>query len=285
MSYLENYSKPIGETIGSRVSCRTYQDRLLTGDDKTKLLDFCRIVDQGLHGEKISFHLAEYDAADLKKRKLAGYGIFKNARCFLAGTIEKSDFHNVSYGYVMEHVVLKATELGLGTCWAGDFDPYLIKDVPITDKQTIPAILWVGYAADVKSFIDRTARFVLRASRRKDWDNLFFNGEFDTPLTPDNAGPYKEPLELLRLAPSSRNSQPWRVVREKDGKSHHFFRKPRNTRSGQKKMHDIDMGIAMCHFELGVEQNKLHGKWTHIDTHVARLPQNTHYMISWATEG
>ena len=174
MSYFENYNKPIAETIRSRISCRTYKDRLLEENDKIKLLNFCNIVDRGLYGEKVSFHLAEYDAADLKKMKLAGYGIFKNARSFLAGAIERSDFHNASYGYAAEHVVLKATELGLGTCWAGDFDPYLIENIPVTDKQVIPAILWVGYATDRKSIIDKTARFVLRASRRKDWNTLFF---------------------------------------------------------------------------------------------------------------
>jgi nitroreductase len=284
MRYLENYSKPIDETIGARVSCRTYQDRLLNEDDKVELLDFCRVVDRGLHEDNISYHFAEYNADDLKKRKLSGYGIFKNARSFLFGAIQRSDLHSMSYGYAMEYVVLKATELGLGTCWAGDFDPYLIKDVPITDKQTIPAILWVGYSTDSKSIIDRTARFVLRASKRRNWVDLFFDGDFDTPLTMSGAGIYKEPLELLRLAPSSRNTQPWRIVKDRGQKGYHFFKKVVNNRFEYRKMHDIDIGIAMCHFELGAMKNKLEGRWRHETPSLRNIPAKTHYMISWTTE-
>ncbi len=283
MTYLENYDKPIAETIRSRVSCRTYLDSQLNEDDKVKLLDFCRGVNRGLQNEKVSFHFAEYNAADLKKRKLAGYGFFRNARSLLAGAIERSDFHNVGYGYAMEYVVLKATELGLGNCWAGDFDPYLIKDVPITDKQVIPAILWVGYATDNKSIIDKTARFVLRASRRKDWNSLFFHGDFNTPLIRDGAGPYKEPLELLRLAPSARNSQPWRIVKDGNQRSYHFFKKVVSKHLEDRGMHDIDIGIAICHFELGTAQHELGGKWQRKDPDLKNVPENTHYMISWTT--
>jgi nitroreductase len=285
MSHLENYNKPIDETIKSRVSCRTYQDRLMNEGDKAALLEFCRTINHGLHDEKIVFHLIEYSLTDLKKRKLAGYGIFKNARSFIMGIIEKSEFHNISYGFALEHMVLKATEMGLSTCWIGDFDPYLIKDVPLTSEQAIPAICVIGYAAYKKSLIEKTTRFVLKASRRKDWSKLFFDGNFQTPLTHDSAGRYTEALELLRLAPSSGNTQPWRVVKDKAGGVFHFYKKVAKRRYEKMKLQDIDIGIAMCHFEFGVTRNKLHGRWQRKDPDMQNIPRNTHYMVSWAIEG
>ena len=35
---------------------------------------------------------------------------------------------------------------------------------------------------------------------------------FAEPLTEEEAGDYQFPLEMLRLAPSAVNKQPWRVV-------------------------------------------------------------------------
>jgi len=284
MGFSDNYQEPIDQTIRKRVSCRTYQDRALTEEDKGRVLDFCRLITRGLHGETISYHLIEHNANDLKKRKLAGYGLFKNARSFIVGIIDKSDFHHVSYGYALEHVILKATELGLGTCWAGDFDPYLIKNVPTNDNQTIPAICLVGYAAAKRTLIEKAARFAIQASRRKDWHKFFFNGDFETPLTADKAGPYTEPLELLRLSPSSGNTQPWRIAKEKKKDAFHFFKKVVNKRYEKKKLHDIDIGVAMCHFELGAAKNGLPGEWQHTEPRVPNIPDDTHYMISWLTE-
>jgi nitroreductase len=284
MAYFDNYKKPIEQTIRSRVSCRTYQDRLLTEDDKAKLLDFCQVIAHGLNGDKISFHFIEYDAANLKKRKLAGYGLFKNARSFIIGVIKKSDFHSISYGYAVEHLVLKATELGIGSCWMGDFDPYLIKDVPISEKQAIPALCLLGYVAGRRTFIEKTARLALGASKRKAWHKLFFQGDFTTQLVPEMAGPYKEPLELLRLAPSSGNTQPWRIVKNQRRNVFHFFKKVVNKRYETKNLHDIDIGIAMCHFELGALKNKLKGRWLREDPSLVKIPAETHYMISWTPQ-
>jgi len=284
MNYLDNYQSPIGQTIKTRVSCRTYQGRLLTEDDKKNLLDFCQLMTRGMHGEKISYRLIEHDAKDLKKRKLAGYGLFKNARSFIIGIIDKSDFHYVSYGYILEHVILKATELGLGTCWAGDFDPNLIRNIPVSDNRIIPAICLVGYAAAKRTLIEKAARLAIRASRRKDWDKFFFDGDFQTPLAPEAAGSYAEPLELLRLAPSSGNTQPWRVVKEKGRGIFHFFKKVVNKRYEKKKLHDIDIGIAMCHFELGAASTHLVGHWKKSEHKIHGVPAGTSYVVSWITD-
>lgn len=281
MSYLEHYAKPIEETVRARVSCRTYEDRPLRDQEKERLLDFCGRLVQGLHGERISFHLAEHRAEDLKGRKLAGYGVFKNARSFLALVIEKSNLQYLTCGYVGEHVVLKATELGLGTCWAGDFDPYLIKEIAVGEKQIVPAIIFVGYAAEKRSLVETVARFVIRASKRHNWERLFFNGDFEHTLARGAAGPYAEALELLRLAPSSGNTQPWRVVKDKDKRLFHFYKKVVLERYEKRKLHDIDIGIAMCHFELGAVNTGLQGIWEQHEPALTHVPQGTRYAVSW----
>ena len=85
----------------------------------------------------------------------------------------------------------------------------------------MPAITPVGYAAEKPSFHEQLMRSTMKSARRKPWKELFFRADFKTPLTEADAGAYAEPLELLRLAPSATNAQPWRVVM--DGQFFHFY--------------------------------------------------------------
>ncbi len=56
------------------------------------------------------------------------------------------EYYQIDLGIAMEHMVLKATELGLGTCWIGWFDENKIKDIlDIPKKIKVPAMLAVGY--------------------------------------------------------------------------------------------------------------------------------------------
>ncbi len=281
MLHFKKFEKPIEEIIESRISCRTYQDQRLKEPDKTRLLTFCDSIQEGLKGEKISFRLVEHDKKSLKGMELTYYGLFKNAQSFLVGIIEHSDSAYVSFGYAFEHAVLKATELGLGTCWFGAFNPELVRNVGIHEYQMIPAICVVGYPAERKTLKEKIARFTIRASRRKDWKDLFFNENFSIPLNKHAAGKYTIPLEYLRLAPSSRNTQPWRIVKQENPIRLHFFKKTVREYCDEKHFHEIDLGIAMCHFELGCAEKNINGAWKTYALNLDDIPAKTSYIMSW----
>jgi hypothetical protein len=128
-------------------------------------------------------------------------------------------------------------------------------------------------------------RVAVGGSRRKPWEELFFDGGFSTPLARESAGAYGAPLEMLRLAPSASNKQPWRIMRQ--GKDWHFFLQrtpgyPGRVPMGLLRIEDIqrvDIGIAMCHFELTAREQGLAGAW------VARASgltaKNMEYVVSW----
>lgn len=66
---------------------------------------------------------------------------------------------------------------------------------------------------------------------------------------------------MLRLAPSASNKQPWRVL--VDNEKFHFYL-ARNKGYGEALGYDvqkIDIGIAMCHFELTMQELGFKGKW------------------------
>ena len=60
----------------------------------------------------------------------------------------------------------------------------------------------------------------------------------------------------MRLAPSAVNGQPWRVVRCGD-RVHFYEKRGRGMASDTWDIQKIDMGIALCQFELGVVESGL----------------------------
>jgi hypothetical protein len=43
----------------------------------------------------------------------------------------------------------------------------------------------------------------------------------------------------------------------------------------------VDMGIAMCHFELTAKELGIVGKWKISDPGSISVPQDTEYVVSW----
>ena len=62
-----------------------------------------------------------------------------------------------------------------------------------------------------------------------------------------------EVLDMVRWAPSAINKQPWRIV-HRDGAYHFYEKKDRGYSSDATgDMQKIDVGIALCHFIMGLE--------------------------------
>jgi hypothetical protein len=79
---------------------------------------------------------------------------------------------------------------------------------------------------------------------------------------------------MLRLAPSAMNAQPWRIIKQNN--NFHFYNSKPNM-----KMHDIDMGICMCHFELTLNEAEIKGSWKIQKPEIKDTPKNCDYIISW----
>ncbi len=84
-------------------------------------------------------------------KKLGTYGVIKNARLFLAGILQPTPpMAAQDYGYCKEKLILKATELGLGTCWmGGTFSIGAFgRAAGLRPGELLPSISPIGYAAD-----------------------------------------------------------------------------------------------------------------------------------------
>ncbi len=265
---------PPSKIIPSRRSVRTYSPEDIPPDLLRQLNEACSSITTAPFGEAASFQVIERPFKKGEPVKLGDYGLQRNPRYFFVGSITESPTALMGYGYLLEHLVLRATELGLGTCWMGYFNPAYFPDVTLVGLT--PAIAVVGMAEKPR-IGEKLMRSAIKADKRKKWDTFFFDGGFDRPL--GDAAEYKQPLEMLRLAPSSGNTQCWRIVRG-SGNVFHFHMRIVKKKYHAAGMHHVDIGIAMAHFELAAREAGLDGKWRVEDPRLP-LPDATEYRVSW----
>ena len=272
----------VKEVIKRRISNRTYEERSLTEEDKKKLLEFNSTLTNPFGVEvKVQYISKEKGADDFQ---LGTYGTIKGAKDFLAITVKDQPYAMEAIGYQFENLVLYATDIGIGTVWlAGTFKRKdFINAIEIGEDDLFPCICPLGYPAQKQSFLEKITKASLGSKKRKDWDKLFFLDDFTKVLTKADAGIYEDALEMLRLAPSATNSQPWAVVKE--GNKFHFFCNYKNTLNDDvKKIKHIDIGIALSHFHQTAMSKGLNGN-LQIEDIGFSIPDNMHYVLSYIAD-
>jgi len=276
----------VTEIIKTRKSWRTYNGKAIENEKKEQLSDFISRLDEPPFGSKARFQIVDLDL------KGAGtvsgtYGVIKGAKSFLAGVVAENPMDMEDFGYLFEKIILFATGVGLATCWMGaTFSrPLFSGKMGLKPEETIPAISPVGYGAAKRSFRDVVFHLSAGSKNRKQWPELFFDGTFQSPLNKGDNGKLDVLFEMVRLAPSAVNKQPWRLIL--DGRKIHFFLKRTRGFENMFKMdlQRIDMGIAMCHFELAACEAGVEGFWKVSQPDISSLPDEVEYVVSWECSG
>ena len=274
---------PIQQTIKKRNSVRSYEEKKLSTQDKEKLMAYADSLTNPF-GVKVNFHIIEKDL-DSKGEKLGTYGVIKGATTFLGVSVENTELGLEAAGYEFENLILYATHMGLGTVWlAATFSrDSFMSAMGIKESDLFPAISPVGYPASKRSFRESVMRKTMKSDQRKPWKDIFFKDNFSTPLTEQDANEYAISLEMLRLAPSATNAQPWRVL--KKGEVYHFYETHNaNAKPEEKLIKKVDVGIGLSHFHQTTLENGLSGKFEKISQDNIDIPENTNYIISWIPE-
>lgn len=275
--------KTIKGVIATRYSVRNYQDIDIDNNLKENILEYGNSI-KGPFQEKVRFQIIEQSKIMNKNGKIGTYGIIKSAPSYILGFVEKGEHDIVQLGYNFEELILYITSLGLGTCWlGGTFNKKnLLQNINLSETEILPAITPVGYIKDQKHLMDTAIRLIAGSDKRKAWSDLFFQEDFGTPLKEGEAGIYEHALEMVRIAPSASNKQPWRIL--KRGDSYHFFLQ--NTKGYSKSfgynIQKLDIGIAMCHFELTAKEYGQNGKW--YKKNLTNNQDGMEYIISWTTK-
>ncbi len=272
------------EIIKKRQSKRKFINKDLDADQIKKINAILQNYTTGPFGNKVEFKLIEKKIAkENHKVKLGTYGFISGARYFIVGQVKNCAYANEDYGFLLENIILLLTAMDLGTCWlGGTFSRSDISEILSTDSEMIiPAITPVGIPTDSYSIKESIIRWGAKSDSRKEWGKIFFTDSFNKSLLKKDAGIYLEALEMLRLAPSASNKQPWRILKSED--AFHFYLKRTQGYNKMGKGTDLqklDMGIAMSHFELACKELKHKGEWTNMNPEITS-PEIDEYCVTW----
>lgn len=281
------FNMPIEDVIKSRHSVRTYNKKKLDGELKTELINYARDI-KGPFSGRIRLELIdESKHTDSSNGKIGTYGIIRGAGTFIAGVVEKGEKSLEELGYCMEKLILYATSLGLGTCWlGGTFSKGGFSRIAgLKENEILPIVTPVGYPADNRSIVESLMRRAAGSDNRKAWNELFFSENFETPMEQEAPGVFETALEMIRLAPSASNKQPWRILK-KDNCFHFYLKGAKGyDKALGFSIQRIDMGIAMCHFEMTLKEEGIKGHWVFDKTGEALAADgDMKYTISWIAE-
>jgi nitroreductase len=243
--------------IHQRFSVRSYADRSVAPALLQRLLTAAENVDPV---SDVPPRVAVISGADAVKRVLTfmigSYGLVQNTPHLLVGILpEESEGARVDLGHMLEHVILEATRLDLGTCWiTGTYDAGRAGDaVNLAPSEVTAAVCALGYRTEegLGRVHTQLIRRLAGGHRRKPLTKIVFSERWGEPWSPDGADPaLVTALKHARLAPSAHNGQPWRFIVQPDGLSLAVV-----------GPQFIDAGIVMSHVALAAAATEREGHW------------------------
>lgn len=255
------------EIIKTRRSVRNFDGRMISPEHRASLCAYLETI-RNPYDIPVEFLLLDAQEYGLSSPVIAGDTLYIAAKAPLVPHSEEA------YGYSFEKMVLYAWSLGIGTTWiGGTMDRNLFENAAKTkDGERMYCVSPLGYPAAQLSEKESKMRQMIKADERKPAAELFFEGNFQTPLNAAEAA--AEKLEAVRLAPSAVNMQPWRII--KDGQAYHFYEKHDPGFAGRFAwdVQRIDIGIAICHF-----MHMAGGKLTVADPGIAAA-EDTEYIAT-----
>lgn len=208
------------EAINNRHSVRQYLEKPI--DDETikeikKEIDLCN-QESGLH---IQLVLNEPKAFDCF---MAHYGKFSGVKNYIALIGKKGKSLDELCGYYGERIVIKATQLGLNTCWVAMSYKKIPSAFVIDKGEKLVVVIALGYG---------TTNGVMHKSKTIDQVS---NASKETPNW------FNQGVELALLAPTAMNHQKFKIIYDQNTVTF---------KSGIGFYSKVDLGIIKYHFELG----------------------------------
>ena len=237
------------EIIRGRKSVRTFDGRPLSADDRQRLERYAQAISNPF-GIPVRFVFLDAKAHGLSSPVLSGETLY------VAGKVDRVPRADVAFGYSFEQLVLYAWSLGIGTTWIGGTMKRELfeRAAGLSEGEMMPCVSPLGYPARKRSIKETLMRKGVGADARLPAERLFFDGAWEVGLPAEKQAAISDLIEMVRWAPSAVNKQPWRVIAS--GGNYHFYEKRDKGYAGDKTgdLQKIDVGIALYHFALGLEQ-------------------------------
>lgn len=150
-----NLRTHFAELAAERFSCRSYSARAVSGAKVDKILNVARIAPSAKNLQPV--HVWAVTSADALARLHEVHTAFKAPVVFMVGYkaddawvrgYDKKNNGEIDASIVATHIILEATDLGLGTVWIGSFDPAKIAEqFPETEGYEVMALIAAGHPA------------------------------------------------------------------------------------------------------------------------------------------
>jgi nitroreductase len=146
------------ELIRTRYSVRAYKPDPIDDDVLNQVLEAARLAPTAANRQPLQLIVIPTEGREAELRRIYNRDWFVQAPLVIcacgipAQGWVRSDGRNytdVDVAIVMDHLILAATELGLGTCWVGAFDPTAARQVLALPEGVEPIVFTpLGYPAD-----------------------------------------------------------------------------------------------------------------------------------------
>lgn len=269
-------NQSFSELIEKRKSIRIYKETSVEKEKIDEIKNFIKNIETPF--DKY-FRIELFDLQEeIVGEDFVSYGMIKGAKLYIGIAVKKEPFAYENLGFVFEKLILFVTSLGLGTCWFGgnlkgsSFE----KAMNLKEEEIFPIMTPIGYGMDAYTLTEKIVKFAIGSNKRKDFAKLFFEDNFKKSLKMDKENPIVEALEMLRLAPSAINLQPWRVL--KMDNTYHFYVVNPKKKDDNFYIQRIDMGIGLAHFIMTLEEKNIKGQFVNSKPNIK---SEFDYVISW----
>lgn len=242
--------KELLNSVYKRKSMRSYSDEKLTAEELAKVKDYLHQLKPLCEDIKVEYEIVPCKETNCK---------FNAEYCLIVYSEEKN-LWLANIGYMLEQWDLYLTSLNMGVCWYG------MGKVDEKKRNGLSYGIMLSFGKNNESdFRTDVSEF-----KRKDLEDIWSLG--DAKLA-----------EIVRLAPSAVNSQPWKV--EQNGSELNVYRVKGNTPvlSGIlfKHWNKVDIGIFLCFLEVALEsEGYSFTKQLHTDTDDKKKVLTATYTIS-----
>ncbi|MGN1399276.1 MAG: nitroreductase family protein [Erysipelotrichaceae bacterium] len=210
------------EAIQQRHSVRQYKDKPLEADIIAALQKEIACCNQksGLHIQLVTDEPKAFDSF------MGHYGKFSKVNNYIALVGNNDGSLEEKCGYCGQHLVLKAQQLGLNTCWVALTYSKIKTAFTIDKKEKLCAVIALGYGqtagvAHKSKTVEQVAEIT---DNTPEW---FING-----------------VKAALLAPTAMNQQKFFFTLKDDEVS---------VKAGNGFYTKVDLGIVKYHFEIGAQ--------------------------------
>jgi nitroreductase len=143
------------EAIKNRRSIRTFKEDSVEREKLLEVLDAGRIAPSARNEQEWKFIVVRNsEKRERVSHACKDYEWVKDAPVILVGCSTKTDYvmscgqyaYPIDLSIAFTHMMLRATDLGLGTCWLGAFNEKKIKQIlDIPDPFRVVAVMPLGY--------------------------------------------------------------------------------------------------------------------------------------------